>query len=193
MSRDGYIEKLNIIAKKFDYSPYKIDQICKRVQLHLNPAPGLLTIARLLQDLDNLDQEDRELANWISVCKPQYKLRETPAPLEEKSVSQKKVTRTDNPGDLQDPYWTELAKAMGKGISAADAMKFYYDIKLFLTIAKRTGKKTILKAVKQSRKTKGQVLIENVEIELRKIHYRYKSDPDSVHVISVPMGGKTSK
>jgi hypothetical protein len=193
MAKDGYIERLNSAAKKFDTSPFKIDQICKRVQLYLNPKPGLLTIARLLEDLDTIDKGEREMAKWLSDRMPQYQFHENPKPEKEQTVGRKKKTRGDNSDDLHDPYWAELADAIGKGVSTADARQFYFVLKIYLTIAKHTGKKTILRAVKQSPKKNGQVQIEDVERELRKIHYGYKNDPDTIHIITVPMGGKTSK
>ncbi len=122
-----------------------------------------------------------------------HQLKNINEKLEKVNLDSKRETPKTNPISSSEPYWIDLANALGKDVSIEDAKRFYEDVKKVLPVAKRCGKKTILNAIKRCHKVDGQIPLDRLEMELRKKRYGYKSNPDHIQVISTPMGGKPSK
>lgn len=179
MAKSAKISR-HIIDRYFGGSEVKATNYFRRVSKLLSPQPNPSQISVMIETFPNLLTEPQKLAERLAKHYTNLTLLPPGKP------SPAKFTGISN------TLVKEVAKILKPrtGDPTGVATQMLLDLeKIATTLMKRSSERQIIRAFRRAAEA-GPITVDTVILEMRKIIYGYRGDPDEIREISVPMGGK---
>ena len=192
------MSKAQMVADLLGVSTSEAREFCHRVQRHFRGKhPPFEVIA------DALREDPRKTAAEVAlIISP--KLVYTPKPKSSPSKrstdrqrrmrkrTRKSQKRSERLVFASDPAFVALVADLIPDEDRGDdhkARQFLKDLERRDSRCKRLTKDELLVAIRKASQ-RGSLNVDRVIVEIRKLRYGYRGDPDRVHVVHIPMGGK---
>jgi hypothetical protein len=174
---------MQIIADYFNGHEVKAINFCRRVNNYITPHARPKLIANTLAQYPHLKDSPEKLAEKMAQKYQHLSFHPVipkASPPETSKISHHLIL--------------EVAKFIkSKGEPPVQIARLMLtDLEHISSYMKRANEKQIIRAFRQASEA-GEITLDSVDLELRRILFRYHGDPDYIHIISTPMGGKPNK